>query len=39
MQQAIDVAGEVGRKVRRRPLDAENLNIARNLGYIEMPDS
>ena len=40
MQQAIDVAGDVGRKVSivGRSMK-KNLNIARNLGYIEAPDS
>ncbi|MFL5947199.1 MAG: ribonuclease J [Gaiellaceae bacterium] len=39
MQQAIDVAVEVGRKVCvvGRSM-RKNLNIARNLGYIEMPE-
>jgi len=39
MQQAIDVAVEVGRSVTviGRSM-RKNLNIARNLGYIEMPD-
>ena len=39
MQQAIDVAVEVGRKVCvvGRSM-RKNLNIARNLGYIEVPD-
>ncbi|PWU20733.1 MAG: ribonuclease J [Candidatus Rokuibacteriota bacterium] len=39
MQQAIDVALEVGRKVAvvGRSM-RKNLNIARNLGYIEVPD-
>jgi ribonuclease J len=40
MQQAIDVAGDVGRKVSivGRSM-RKNLNIARNLGYIEAPDN
>jgi ribonuclease J len=40
MQQAIDVAGAVGRKVSvvGRSM-RKNLNIARNLGYVEAPDS
>ena len=40
MQQAIDVALEVGRSVAvvGRSM-RKNLNIARNLGYIEAPDS
>ena len=39
MQQAIDVAVEVGRKVAvvGRSM-RKNLNIARNLGYIDAPD-
>src|SRR5947207_7001406 len=39
MQQATDVAVEVGRKVRvvGRSM-RKNLNIARNLGYIDMPE-
>ena len=39
MQQAIDVAAEVGRKVSviGRSM-RKNLNIARNLGYIDAPD-
>ncbi|MFN2470047.1 MAG: ribonuclease J [Gaiellaceae bacterium] len=39
MQQAIDVAHEVGRKVAvvGRSM-RKNLNIARNLGYVEVPD-
>ncbi len=39
MQQAIDVAGEVGRSVAviGRSM-RKNLNIARNLGYIEAPE-
>jgi ribonuclease J len=39
MQQAIDVSVEVGRKVAvvGRSM-RKNLNIARNLGYIEVPD-
>jgi ribonuclease J len=39
MQQAIDVAGDVGRKVSvvGRSM-RKNLNIARNLGYVEAPD-
>ncbi len=39
MQQAIDVAVEVGRKVAvvGRSM-RKNLNIARNLGYVEAPD-
>ena len=39
MQQAIDVAVDVGRKVSvvGRSM-RKNLNIARNLGYIEAPD-
>jgi ribonuclease J len=40
MQEAIDVAGDVGRKVSvvGRSM-RKNLNIARNLGYIEAPDN
>jgi ribonuclease J len=40
MQQAIDIAGEVGRKVSvvGRSM-RKNLNVARNIGYIEAPDS
>jgi ribonuclease J len=40
MQQAIDVAGEAGRKVSvvGRSM-RKNLNIARTLGYIDAPDS
>ena len=40
MQQAIDVAGDVGRKVAvvGRSM-RKNLNVARNIGYIEAPDS
>jgi ribonuclease J len=40
MQQAIDVAASVGRKVSvvGRSM-RKNLNIARNLGYVEAPDS
>jgi ribonuclease J len=40
MQQAIDVAGDVGRKVSvvGRSM-RKNLNVARNIGYIEAPDS
>src|SRR2546421_7605202 len=39
MQQAVDVAVDVGRKVCVvRPSMRKNLNIARNLGYIEMPE-
>jgi len=40
MQQAIDVAGEVGRRVTvvGRSM-RKNLNIARNLGYVQAPDS
>jgi ribonuclease J len=40
MQEAIDVADDVGRKVSivGRSM-RKNLNIARNLGYIEAPDS
>jgi len=40
MQQAIDIAGEVGRRVSvvGRSM-RKNLNIARNLGYVEAPDS
>jgi ribonuclease J len=40
MQQAIDVAGSVGRKVSvvGRSM-RKNLNIARNLGYVEAPES
>jgi ribonuclease J len=40
MQQAIDVAAGVGRKVSvvGRSM-RKNLNIARNLGYVEAPDS
>jgi len=39
MQQAIDVAGEVGRKVLviGRSMK-KNMNIARNLGYVQAPD-
>jgi ribonuclease J len=39
MQQAIDVAAEVGRKVAvvGRSM-RKNLNIARNLGYVSVPD-
>ena len=39
MQQAIDVAAEVGRKVAvvGRSM-RKNLNIARNLGYVQAPD-
>src|SRR5215213_2716084 len=39
MQQAIDVAGEVGRKVLviGRSMK-KNVNIARNLGYVQAPD-
>ena len=39
MQQAIDVAVEVGRKVAvvGRSM-RKNLNIARNLGYVDVPD-
>ena len=39
MQQAIDVAAEVGRSVAvvGRSM-RKNLNIARNLGYVEAPD-
>jgi ribonuclease J len=39
MQQAIDVGVEVGRKVAvvGRSM-RRNLNVARNLGYVEMPD-
>jgi ribonuclease J len=39
MQQAIDVAGEVGRKVAviGRSM-RKTLNISRNLGYIDIPD-
>src|SRR4051812_35647400 len=40
MQQAIDVAGTVGRKVAvvGRSM-RKNMNIARNLGYVEAPDN
>jgi ribonuclease J len=40
MQQAIDVAGDVGRKVSvvGRSM-RKNLNVARSLGYIQAPDS
>src|ERR1700733_8458518 len=40
MQQAIDVAGDVGRKVAvvGRSM-RKNLNVSRNIGYIEAPDS
>ncbi len=40
MQQAIDIAGEVGRRVSvvGRSM-RKNLNIARNLGYVQAPDT
>ena len=40
MQQAIDVAGDVGRKVAvvGRSM-RKNLNVSRSIGYIEAPDS
>src|SRR5581483_1926370 len=40
MQQAIDIAGEVGRRVSvvGRSM-RKNLNIARNLGYVQAPES
>ena len=40
MQQTIDIAGEVGRKVSvvGRSM-RKNMNVARNIGYIEAPDS